>query len=752
MTSTGNLLVSGSVGGGFLRVEDGTLTLTGTSTHKLLDILSGASLVDSNGGLSSVADVTNAGRLAVNSDDRVKTYTQNGDGVLAGRAALTVTDGATLNGGKVSGSLLGDITSTGRVLVTGSLGGGSLAVTDGSLILRGSSTNRRVTISNGASLVDANGGLSSSSTVINAGKLAVKSDDTVKTYTQNGGSLTGGGSLTATDGATLNGGFVKGNLLGNTESTGDVHISGTVGGGRLLVSDGTLTLTGTANSNTKVSKGASLKGDGFINGDLINRGTTALSLTISGHLQTTGTVTMAFDNPTDFDRIKAGSADLGGGLIVTNTGTGLASGETALIIDADTYDNAFTSFEGVNFVNGVLFNNQTGLLVGLGGGKTYSNGGYLNLSQNQGNTYLALYEDAVQSGTRNVFREGNLINLTSGATNGDSDLVNALYQATFTASGAIDTNVVNSLSPEVHGSLVDYTKQAVRAHGRAAMETAPVARKGKTQVFATAHTHTAGTDNTTTNAGYDTDMNGATAGMRYDVDGNIQVGGFLGVDDGSIVGNLVDTDAQGMVIGTFANYQFEDSRKTTAFGSVSYGDYTYDSIRRSFGGDVTANGVGADAFELVIGTSTILYEKESFFVSPSASLRYMSGTVDGFTEAGPGVPLAVESQDIDSVLLDVGVDVSYEITDRLSAGGRLGYVHAVSDSDNAVTSSFAASGAAGQSFQVTSPGIDEQAVTLGAGLFYDINDAVRVGATYRGEFGSESKSTQSFGLGATFSF
>jgi outer membrane autotransporter protein len=284
------------------------------------------------------------------------------------------------------------------------------------------------------------------------------------------------------------------------------------------------------------------------------------------------------------------------------------------------------------------------------------------------------------------------------------------------------------------------------------METAPAVRKGRTEVFATAHTHTAGVDNSTTNAGYDTDMNGATAGMRYDVNGNIHLGGYIGVDDGTISGNLIDADAHGYVIGTFSNYQFEDSGRTSIFGSLSYGDYSHDTLRRSFGGDVTADGIASDAFEFLIGTSTVVYEKEGFLISPSASFRYMSGSVDSFTESGAGVPLTVESQDFDSLLLDVGVDFTYEITERFSVGGRLGYVQELADSDHTVSSTFAASGAAAQDFQVTAPGMDDQAITLGAGLFYDVSDAVRVGATYRGEFGSDSQPSQSIGLGATFAF
>ena len=47
----------------------------------------------------------------------------------------------------------------------------------------------------------------------------------------------------------------------------------------------------------------------------------------------------------------------------------------------------------------------------------------------------------------------------------------------------------------------------------------------------------------------------------------------------------------------------------------------------------------------------------------------------------------------------------------------------------------------------------DDAFILGAGAFYDINDSLRVGITYRGEFrSSDSDSYHSVGIGASLSF
>ena len=765
-TTTGTVLVSGSVGGGLLSITNGTLNLTGTSTNAAVNISSGASLLDANGGLAIASAVTNAGLLTVNSSDTVLTYTQNGTGTLAGSAALTTTGGATLKGGTVSNQLLGDTTSTGTVLVSGSLGAGSLSVTGGTLSLTGNSTNSLVGISSGATLLDFNGGLVATANVTNAGLLKLSSPDTVLTYTQNGdGILEGTAALTTTGGATLSGGKITSQLLGDITTTGDVLVSGSVGGGFLQVNGGTLTLTGVAELDTLINAGGTLKGTGLVKGDLTNRGTLTVgangkTLRISGDLVTRGTIELTLKNSKKYQKIKAANVDLGGRLVITNTGSGLAAGKRAFIFDAGSFSNGvkFKNFTTTGFENGLLFNNHTGTLIGLSGGKSAVTGAYLNLSGNQTSTYLALFDDSVQVGKQNVTRTGNakgngeLIQFTSGSSNGDSRLVDVLNQATFTSTGTIIADVINSLSPEVHRGMADYTEQALRSHVREAVDAAPVSRRGKTQVFANVHSNSDGVDCSETHAGYDIETFGATAGARYDVNANVRLGGLLGVDSGSIKGELIDTDAQGLVLGGFGSYLFGDAGKTKITGSATYGNYDYDAARRSFGGDATASNIGSDAFEFALGVSTVVYENNRLRVAPSSSLRYMTGSVDGFDEDGAGIALAVDSQDIDSLLFDVGVDLTYQLHDKVSLAGRVAYVDSLSDSDESVSASFAATGSNAVPFSVSAPGIDNQAIILALGLFYDITANIQLGVTYRGEFRTDSQSSQTFGIGASYGF
>jgi len=721
--------------------------------------------VNNSGDLDDGAAVTNAGTLTVNADDTVDTYEQNGAGLLNGTNTLTATNGATLNGGEIAGSLSGVTEITDDVLVsgTGTIGGGGLTVSGGTLTLDGSSTNNTVDIEAGATLVNNSGDLDDGAAVTNAGTLTVNADDTVDTYEQNGaGLLNGTNTLTATNGATLNGGVLAGSLLGDVVSTGPVTISGTIGGGTLSVTGGVLQLTGIANSGTTINGGATLLGSGTINGSVLNNGTIGViggnqQLSITGDFTNNGLTTLTLNNDTTFQSILVGgTANLGGALTVTNLGAGLDSGQVALLIDAGAYNGAFTTFTAAGFTNGVLFNNLTGQLIGLAGGQAKATKTYLNLNLNQTEAYLSLYEDVIDLGLQNVttvydpIANTYTINLAPGTADGDPLLNIALLDAT--VPGEVLTTVINQLTPESHSGMVDYTEHALRNHARTAVDAAPVSRVGDTQVFATAHSTWAGADSSTTNSDYDIEMYGVTVGVRHDVDDRFQIGGFLGFDDGSIKGTMIDTDAQGWAIGAFGSYLIDEGTQTKMTATASYGAYSFDAARNSYGGRVSANDIDSDAFEFALGVITTSFEQDGFRVMPNAGLRYLTGSVDGFTETGTGVPLNVRKQDVESLLLEVGVDFEYALQEQWTFAGHLGYMNDLSSSGNSVTSTFAASGTDARPFTVNAPGVGNEAFVLGAGAYYDINDAARVGLVYRGEYRSDSQSTHSVGIGASFGF
>jgi outer membrane autotransporter protein len=344
------------------------------------------------------------------------------------------------------------------------------------------------------------------------------------------------------------------------------------------------------------------------------------------------------------------------------------------------------------------------------------------------------------------------VNFVSGISNGDAQLVRALNEATFSVPGSVNMNTINRLSPESHHGMADYAEEALHSHVRQAIEAPTLARNGNTQLFASLHSTTAGVDDDITKAGYDIDSAGATLGMRHDMTEQFQAGFLLGLDSGSISGSHIDTDAEGFAFGAFARIVADEKSKTIVTGSASFGNYSYDATRSSFEGDVEADGIGASAVELSLGVSTVIYEKENVTLSPNATLRYVNGSVDGFDEEGTGVELVVGSQDISSVIIDLGLDASIKLDEKVTFNGRVGYMHELSSSEEPITASFAATGANAVPFTVNAPGIDHQAFVLGLGLSFDLNDSATLGLSYRGEYRFDSQASQNVGLGVSFGF
>ena len=727
ITSTAAVGVSGNLSGGSLLVTGGTLIFSGTSTNNPVIISGGATLIDT-GNLSNTAAVTNAGTLTVNGVDTIGTLTNNA-GTVNGTSTLTVA-GATLFNGGLLGSPL---------TVTGN-GGGTFT---------------------GATIAG----------------------------TFNGVTLLDGSTVTGT-----------GTVNGNTTTANAVAISGSVGGGSLTVVSGLLKLTGISTNNTvSIFKDATLNslnpaGSFDSASSVTNNGTLVLNgpdmvknLTSNGNIR--------------IDSLVSGGGDLGfvaSGKIILGPNSTLLLDSSTLGIGQiyDVFDGAITGSFAANGITATggpkfrySFNSVTGSIQALPDvvPSVKSSNTIFNLNANQTETIGSLFEDSYTSlpgGTNfgKVFFDGpggpeNEPNIVPGPTQffvldldpgtGTSadpalaQLVTAITQVQTTYSfdddgnivvGAAGINILNRLSPEVHRGMVDYTEQASRAHIRDGVEAAPIAQMGETQVVATASGTFAGAESNGTNADYNTQMMGLTTGVRHNVDPRLQVGALLGANDGNIDGAFIDTDAQGIVFGVFGRYLADEASKTLLTGSLSYGVYEYDAARRTFGGTATANGIGSDALEFAIGVSTVAYEEDKFRIRPSAGIRYLSGSVDGFMERGGGVNLDVESQDLDSLLVELGANFEYDVQENFSIFGHLGYVTDFEDSDHTVSARFAASGASGRQFGVNAPGIDDQAFVVGLGGYYDVTPNARVGFNYRGEFRSSSQTTHTVGIGASYGF
>jgi hypothetical protein len=740
--------VNANLGRGTLTQSSGITTLNGSSQAPVVNILGGTLALGASERLSESSTVRVRGStLDLGTfDDKVNNFSLI-DGTLSGSGTLTA-----------SSYFLKGCT------VGANLGQGLLQQLEGKTNLDGSSAASRVKITAGTLALGASDRLADNAKVRvqDDGVLSTgKFNDLVRIYIQNGsGKLAGDGDLTVSNFAKLKGGTISGNLFGDTTTQGSVKITGMVGGGDLRIDSGDLTLAGTAQSNTLVNRKATLMGTGTIDGNLKAFGTLGVDaigkdLTVTGNLKNKGTVTLSLKNMNKFESINAGSVEFGGKLVVVNTGSGLEKGQQVKLFDAGSYANEFKSVVAIGFNNEVYFDEETGNLVGLGEGSTRPKDKIVARPAKASASIAAPSADSPAPTKKAVMKVAAMPvvekTVVSSSTSSVSEKRSLKALGAIPVSAPAPAPVTNRTSPEVYRGLADYTEQSLRAHVREAMEGAPVSRTGETQAFATTSFNSSGVDGSATNAGYDIDSVSVTVGARHNFDDRAQIGGLLGYNDGSIDGNLIDTDASGFVFGAFGRYILDQASKTKLVASATYGVYDYDATRHSAGGDVHANGIGSDAIELTLGMSTVAYQKDGFRAIPSAMFCYMSGSVDGFNESGSGAGLSVGSQDISSPLLELGVDFDYVVQPKLTLVGHVGYTFDLDSSNESVSARSTAPGSLPSS--VNAPGIDNDAFVLGAGAYYDINDSLRAGLTYRGEFRSSgSDSAQSIGIGASLAF
>lgn len=754
--------------------QDAALILGGSSSHREVSLLDNTSL-ETHGHLADDAQVaTNGAReIVVRSDDTIRRLELNG-GSVWGQGKLTVTDGITVRSGSLDGAVHGDVMvlgGPGEIVFNGSVSGGTLEVGDQrSLRLMGGTAHQRIIVRANAALTHMKGDINPSARVFNEGTISSTPGLEVDSLYQTGGRI-GGSTLATTHGAFVSGGTVRFNRIeGDVNVGGDVAIEARLDG-NLKVDAGHARFDGLVSGNTLVAENAGLNAV-RIGGNIVNHGTLAVldsgnskPLEIGGDFLNTGKLELAFENASSHDRIKVrGTATLGGELLVNNTGEGLEAGEVAQLIKASTIVGAFEEVRTTGFGSTVIFDNTTGRLIGMAGGTSGPGGTYLNLNKSQTNIYLSLYEDAIGADETNVVTGGALRAATpkaavsssyrflTGNADGDPQLVAALNAATFTQPGLINQPVINRLSPEVHRGMADYTRQALRAHVREASTAAVAAGPGKTQVFASAHTTSDGVESGVTDAGYQFESTGVTAGLRHDFDARTRAGALLGVDTGTIEGGLIDTDADNVTLGVFGSRVLHDKTRTALHAGFAWTSGTFDARRDSFGGEVTAEDISSKAVELSLGASTVAWQGRGFTVRPHAEIRHTNGSVDSFTESGAGVPLDVASQDIDVWVAELGVETSWKIRPDLELAGNIGYIAGLGDSDETLRASFARSGPGGRRFSVSAPGIEDDALVLGLGLYHDINETIRAGLTWQGELREGDTDSHSFGLGASWSF
>jgi outer membrane autotransporter protein len=158
----------------------------------------------------------------------------------------------------------------------------------------------------------------------------------------------------------------------------------------------------------------------------------------------------------------------------------------------------------------------------------------------------------------------------------------------------------------------------------------------------------------------------------------------------------------------------------------AYGMHSYET-RRNTGGGIASGSPDADT-HLVEFNVGLNFGEDDFVHGPYAGLRYITGTVDSYTEVGPGATFFGE-QDVDSLVSILGYQVSWKIR-----GGRgfwvpqlrVGWEHEFEDGG-------------GSSFGIPLLSRDEDIAVLGAGIGYWWDNGWNVGLDYEGRFGSNTE-------------
>ncbi|MFN2288105.1 MAG: autotransporter domain-containing protein [Chromatocurvus sp.] len=177
-------------------------------------------------------------------------------------------------------------------------------------------------------------------------------------------------------------------------------------------------------------------------------------------------------------------------------------------------------------------------------------------------------------------------------------------------------------------------------------------------------------DETVARSGYKFDIWAFTAGADYRVSDNLYAGAAISVGEAKIdfANNGGETDLENWALSTYAGWQITENWYSDFM--LSYGETDYSTVRRvnysDVGGAYTAQNLSdTSGDQLYIGLNTgYEFRRGGWRFGPTASLFYIDGSIDGYSErAGMQSDGAwlfdVDKQDYESLRLSVGVQADY---------------------------------------------------------------------------------------------
>lgn len=223
---------------------------------------------------------------------------------------------------------------------------------------------------------------------------------------------------------------------------------------------------------------------------------------------------------------------------------------------------------------------------------------------------------------------------------------------------------------------------------------------------------------------------GGSVGVEYRLTRHWSVGvGFSAARGDLDIDTIGGADIDSVGVTPYLSYYMPDavgSADVWAGLMYGWGRHSYETQRDTGGGLATGS---PDATTHTVEFQTGLnFGEEALVHGPYGGVRYVSGSIDAYSERGPGAT-DFGGQDVDSLVSILGYQVSW----RMRGGSgywvpqlRAAWEHEFEDGNTSA-------------FGIPYLANDEDTGVLGAGLGYWWDTGWRVGLEYEGRFGSDSE-------------